>query len=553
MTKPSSVFGGSWFFLVGLCLAVSTGAAAGPVLTVSPSPSPAASATPGGETVPVTILYTSSSKGYFLPFRVHESRVFRDLTLRPGDRYGGYAALAAYIRKTRKETEGKGGVFLLVDGGNSLVGSSEANFFSGQVSVDFMNRMGYHSITVSNLDWALGAETVEKLEKQAEFAFLNANMFLKGKDEHPPYLRPYRLVEAGGLKIGIVGYAQHRLRVWLDPAKVPGLAARPAIPLVKKYVGELRARGADLVVAVDHTSSARHREVAEQVRGIDVLIDGSSEWASVYTLSFNLEEMEKVGGTYVFPEVDSTFAVGRADLVYDRRAGRIVSAKGSRYFLDLSAAGEDPEIEKFVTKYAEIYFEVVGNRLQEVIGYAAGDFTKDWDEDWNTSLGRLVCEATRTFTGADAGIENIGAIRRFLKKGPIKVKDVQDILPFKNRLVTFSVDGRDVEWMHIWSSLTAVTPPVPWIYTAGAEIERDDELQPRRITIGGKPIDPDRTYTFVTNEYLKNAGYYDDGVCRDFRVLDTTTADAVISYIRENSPLSPSGREVGSHYEHAVE
>ncbi len=45
-----------------------------------------------------------------------------------------------------------------------------------------------------------------------------------------------------------------------------------------------------------------------------------------------------------------------------------------------------------------------------------------------------------------------------------------------------------------------------------------------------------RTDTVITNEYLKNAGYYDDGVCREFRVLDQTTAGAVISYIRENSP-----------------
>lgn len=538
-----ALFTGGWAVLGALAFSASCG----PVAEPEPSPGEAPAQ------IPITILYTAGNKGYFLPFRVHESRVFRDLTLRPGDRYGGYAALAAYIRKTRAETEEKGGIFLLVDGGNSLVGSSEANFFSGQVSVDFMNRMGYHSITVSNLDWALGAQTVEKLAKQAEFAFLNANMFLKGKDEHPPYLRPYRLVEAGGLKIGIVGYAQHDLKTWLDPAKVEELEARPPGPLVKKYVSELRAEGADLVVAVDHTAAGRHRETARQIPGIDVLIDGATEWASVYTVGFKLEEMEKIGEVFVFPEVDSTFAVGRADLVFDLKTRRIVSARGSRYFLDLAAVEEDPEIEKFVTKYAEIYFEVVGNRLQEVIGYAIGDFTKDWDKDWNTSLGRLVCEATRAITGADVGIENIGAIRRFLKKGPIKVKDVQDILPFENRLVTFSVDGRNVEWMYIWSSLTAVTPPAPWIYTAGAEVERDADLQPRRITIGGEPIDPARKYTFVTNEYLKNAGYHDDGVCRDFRVLDQTTADAVISYVRENSPLAPSGREVGSHYEHSVD
>lgn len=503
--------------------------------------------------VPITILYTSGNKGYFLPFRVHESRVFRDLTLRPGDRYGGYAALASYIIKTREETEKKGGILLLVDGGNSLVGSAEANYFSGKVSVDFMNRMGYHSITVSNLDWALGAGTVEQLARQAEFPFLNANMFLRGKDEHPSYLRPYRLVEAGGMKIGIIGYAQHDLATWLDPSLIAGLEARPPIPPARKYLAELRSKGADLVVAVDHTAAGRHREMAGLVPGIDVLIDGASEWASVYTLNFNLQEMEKIGSVYVFPEVDSTLAVGRADLLYDPRTRRIVSARGSRHFMNLAAVEEDPETAKFVGKYADIYFEVLGKQLQEVVGAAAADLTKDWDENWNSSLGHLVCEATRTLAGTDVGLENIGAIRRFLKKGPVRVKDVQDILPFKNRLVTFSVRGRDVEWMSIWSCLASSDPRVPWIYLAGAEVERDSDLSPVRVTIGGKALDPEKEYTFVTNEYLHSAGYLDDGVCRNFKIIETTTAEAVFRYIRENSPVAPFGREVGSHYGHSAE
>ncbi len=536
-----------------LVLAAAGCAALGALAGFAP-PGPAAvpAPSPGEDLVPVTILYTAGNKGYFLPFRVHESRVYRDLTLRPGDRYGGYAALAAYIRRTREETEKKDGIFLLLDGGNSLVGSSEANFFSGGVSVDFMNRMGYESITVSNLDWALGADTVEKLSKQANFDFLNANMFLRSSGDHPPYLKPYRLVEARGLKIGIIGYAQHRLRTWLDPSKVPGLIARPPIPLVQKYVNQMRSQGADLVVAVDHTAGSDFKVTAKQVRGIDILIDGASDWASVYTLNFNLEEMDVLGGVYVFPEVDSTFAVGRADLIYDRSSRRIVSGRFERYFLDLSAVPADPEMEKFVTKYAEIYFEVVGQKLQEVIGVAAGDFTKDWDEQWNTSLGSLVCEATRTFAGTDVGLENIGALRRYLQKGPIKVKDIHDILPFNNRLVTFSASGREIGRIRIFSLLADTTPHVPWIYLAGAQIERDADLQPRRVTIGGKPVDPDREYTFVTNEYLYHAGYHNDGICRNFRVLDETTADAVVRYIRDNSPVTPSGRLLGSHYEHSV-
>lgn len=230
---------------------------------------------PAEETIPITILYTAGNKGYFLPYKIYENRIFKDLDIKVGDRYGGYAAIAHYIEKTRKEVEKEKGIFLLLDGGNSLVGSSEANFFRGRVSVDFMNRMGYNSITVSNLDWSLGTDNVRELSGNAEFAFLNANILIEGTDKHPLYLKPYLIIAAGGLKIGIIGYVQHEFPRWLDPYRIKGLEGRPAIPIVRKYIEEMRDKGADLIIAMDHTARDNHLDTASQTEGIDVLIDGA--------------------------------------------------------------------------------------------------------------------------------------------------------------------------------------------------------------------------------------------------------------------------------------
>ncbi|MBL4888971.1 MAG: bifunctional metallophosphatase/5'-nucleotidase [Candidatus Lindowbacteria bacterium] len=238
--------------------------------------------------VKITILYTAGSKGYFLPFKVHNSKVFTDLTLKVGARYGGYAAIAQYIKETRKEIEDDGGIVVLVDGGNSLVGSSEANHFNGLVSIDFMNHMKYDAITVSNLDFNLGQKVVKNMSKKAKFSFLNANLFEKDSGELPDYLEATTLFERKGLKIGIVGYAQNNIVRWTKASAMKGLRSEVAIPIVQKHVTSLRAKGADLVIALDHTPGLEYRKVASSVQGIDVLIDGAVEWASVYTKSFRL-------------------------------------------------------------------------------------------------------------------------------------------------------------------------------------------------------------------------------------------------------------------------
>lgn len=503
------------------------------------------------ETIPITILYTSGNKGSFLPDKVYESPIFKDLDITVGDRYGGYAAIAYYIEKTRAEVEERNGIFLLLDGGNSLVGSSEANFFQGRVSVDFMNRMGYDSITISNLDWSLGVDNVKELSDNAKFAFLNANILKEGTDEHPTYLKPYIIVEAGGLKIGIIGYVQHEFPSWLDPSRVKGLKSHPAIPIVRKYIEEMRTRGVDLIVSMDHTANDNYRKTALLTEGIDVLIDGSAGWDGYYVGKAYLSKPEKIKNVYVFPEVDSNFAVGRIDLTYDRQKRRIGTTHFERYLMNLREVEEDPEIKKFVDKYSDIYFEVMGKKLQEVIGYAADDLTTDWDDDWNATLGTLVCDAIRQFAGTDVGIHNLGGIRRHIKKGPIKVKDVQDALPFKNKLVTFKVKGIDLYRFHFLTFYRNSETPIPWIYTSGMKITRTPEMMIENITIERKEIEDDRDYTFATTSYLHNAGYLrKDGICKDFQIREMKVADIIIDYIKEHSPISPSGREVGTYIEY---
>lgn len=506
------------------------------------------------DTVPITILYTSCNKGYFLPYKIYESAFFDGMKLKIGDQFGGYAAIAHYMKKIRKEVESNKGIFLIFDTGNSLYGCYEANFFKGETSIDFKNRIGYDAVTIGNLDFNMGKKNLYSLINKAKFPLLSANLFIKDSNKHPDKILPYTIIEKNGLKIGVIGYAQDRADGMLDVEKIKGWELRTQIPSVKKYVDDMKNKGADLIISVDHADGYIYKDIIDKVDGIDVLIESASEWATTWGYGFSkeffLKEHDTLKNTRLFHEVDSHFAIGRADLVYDKTLKKIIHSTGSRYFMNLNEVDEDTEIKKIVNKYSETYFELVGKKLQEVIGFAEADITSTWDSHYTSApLGSLISTALKEYTKSDIGIENIGGVRRHIRKGPIKVKDVEDALPFGNKIVTFKVRGKDIYKIYLLGFMAA-NCPFPWYYITGLEITRDTEYRIIKITADGKEISKKKIYSFAVNSFLYNCNYLNQPECFDFKVWDVKESEAVIDFIRKNSPISLSNRETGCYYQY---
>ncbi|MBL4889054.1 MAG: 5'-nucleotidase C-terminal domain-containing protein [Candidatus Lindowbacteria bacterium] len=243
-------------------------------------------------------------------------------------------------------------------------------------------------------------------------------------------------------------------------------------------------------------------------------------------------------------------AIGRIDLSYDRLSGILEYISDDKIFLNLDDVSQDPETKKMITKYEKTYFELVGKKLQEVIGYTEAEFTTEWDDEWNTPLGTLVCDAMRAATGADIAVEGIGGIRRTINKGPIRLKDVHDVLPFKNYLVSCEVKGLYLQGLYVFSLMTGTDTPVPYIYVSGAELNRQESGHRTEMTINGKPIDHEKTYTLVVSSYLYNQGFVDKRNTQNPRHWKIKLDEAVADYIRKETPLSPTGRKSGTIYEH---
>src|SRR4051812_27354103 len=137
------------------------------------------------------------------------------------DGAGGLPLLGGYLNNLRAARGSDGGAVLLLDSGDTFQGTVESNLSEGALVVDAYNAMGYTAEAIGNHDFDFGPVdspaarqlsgdprgALKARAAQARYPFLAANLIdeATARPVEWPNVRPSMLVEAGGVKIGIVG------------------------------------------------------------------------------------------------------------------------------------------------------------------------------------------------------------------------------------------------------------------------------------------------------------------------------------------------------------
>ena len=148
--------------------------------------------------------------------------------------------------------------------------------------------------------------------------------------------------------------------------------------------------------------------------------------------------------------------------------------------------------------------------MNEVLSYAVDTYSKR-DGDYNTAIGNLMADAvfelsnpifkSRTGKNLDIVLLNHGGIRSILPKGNITTKSAYSLMPFENSVVVLPLKGSVI--MEMTSYLKAFKKAHP---ISGLELVLNADNTYRKILVGGKLVDPTKTYYVATNDYLYNGG-----------------------------------------------
>jgi 5'-nucleotidase len=182
---------------------------------------------------------------------------------------GGLALLAGYLRNLRAARAADGGAVLLLDSGDTYLDGIESNLSEGAIVIDAYNALGYTAAAIGNHDFDFGAVDANRLEprsdrrgalkaraSQARFPFLAANLRENGRAVEWPNVRRSTLVDAAGVKVGIVGVMTRDALAMTLASNVIGLQVTPLADAIETEALRLRADGAAIVVVASHAGGS---------------------------------------------------------------------------------------------------------------------------------------------------------------------------------------------------------------------------------------------------------------------------------------------------------
>jgi hypothetical protein len=175
------------------------------------------------------------------------------------------------------EADKKNEKYLLIDAGNTLAGSVYVNQDKGETATKVLDAVGYDVLVPGSYDFAYGYEQLQELDKNSNVTFVSTNALT---DDGYNILTPYQLYAYNDLRIAIVGLSNPSALTELDNLEFNSQLiidnAQDAIDMAKQYV--------DLVILVTNYSDEyiNSRVIARNLKGIDLIIDGSRSIAGTY-------------------------------------------------------------------------------------------------------------------------------------------------------------------------------------------------------------------------------------------------------------------------------
>ena len=365
---------------------------------------------------------------------VHVNDVHGRLAESEWDGALGFAKLKTKVDQLREEDPN----LLLLNAGDTFHGTTEVNVTRGETIVEAMNIMGFDAMVPGNHDFNYGYKRLLELKKMAEFPLVAANI-VKEKDKSTDFESYQIFTMDNGLRVGVFGLATDETKYKTHPDNTKGIEFIDAVKAGKKAVKELEAEKIHLVIALVHlgveaSSINTSIKIAEEVEGIDIIVDGHSHT--------ELPEGKLVNGALIVQTGSYTKNVGIVKLNFEDKVLKAAKAQLVPYS-EVKDLEEDEEILEIIAQMeslnAPIVNAVVGKTSVDLDGLYENVRTKE------TNLGNLVADAMRESTGADIAFVNGGAIRATIPTGDIIVNQILKCLPFTNTLAVIEITGAELK------------------------------------------------------------------------------------------------------------
>lgn len=478
----------------------------------------------------------------------------------------GFAGVAAL----KEQRESSNNYVALVDAGDEVQGDLAGALSKGAYMLDIMNTVGYDYATPGNHEFDFGMDRfLNGIAKEATFKYLSANF---QRADGSTVFEPYAIETYGDKKVAFVGISTPETFTKSTPSYFQdgngnyiynfceGNNGKDLYAAVQKAADAARAAGADYVIAIGHlgiddqSSPWKSTEVAANTSGIDAFIDGHSH------STFASEKVTNKDGKTVTVSQTGTKLENIGQLTIDVTNGTVTP---ELIKMEDVAIAETPSeyVQSVIDKVKEINTTVDAD-TNTVIG--TSEVTLDINgadgqravRKYETTIGNLCADAYKTVMGADIGLVQGGGVRATVNKGNVTYGNILSVNPWNNMLCVKEATGQEIlDALEHGARCTPETEVGGFLQVSGLTFDIDKAIEStvttddqglftgitgerkvRNVKVNGVAIDPEKTYTVASTEYiLKEMG---DGFTmwkgEDVAASTVTDVDAVVQYIKED-------------------
>lgn len=404
---------------------------------------------------------------------------------------------------------------IAVDAGDMVQGTLYFKYFRGDVEYPLMNMTGYDIRVLGNHEFDNGMKDLAEKYKTVKGDRLSANYDFSGT-ELDGIFKPYVIKKVGGKKIGFFGInidptsliSKKNIQVnFLDPIKT---ANETAAFLKNK-------KKCDLVVAVTHVGyesengKPSDQDIARASKDIDIIIGAHS-----HTL-IDPAHPEKVPSLIENAEGKPVRVVQTGK--YGKYVGKISvdldnlkGADGEDYAYELIPVTDrfpQEKLDKEMIEFLKPYRNLVDSVNTHVIAKSLYDMqngehtgglsnmTADFGLWYGNQIADSLRRAGHPIGEVDLAIMNVGGIRQPMPAGDITEGQILSMYPFSNHYVIVKIKGCDIiEAMRVAARKGGEA------VSSNVRILTDDDKHLVRLLIDGEEMDPEKTYTLGSIDYV---------------------------------------------------
>ena len=441
----------------------------------------------------------------------------------------GIAAFAAEVEGLRARNPGG---TLLLSAGDEF----SANLWGGQPIVGAMNLLKTDAMTLGNHEFDRGPEFLEDCIAGCQFPVLCANVKKKGGEAPVAGTAPYTILERRGIKIGVLGLTTEYTPYMVEKSAFEMFEMTSALQAARRWVPQMRAEGADIVVALTHMpfyveeDGAICGEMHDLLNGmpdVDVCIGGHipGDYAAVQN------------GTCVVKAGFGGVSLGHIRLTFDTHM-RCITARNC---------------EVLPTPFAQIsgtpmalYAQKILAPFEEFLKRPLAVLKETWPMHLAQEclLGDFLADCLCFGANTQLAYMNATSSGGCLKAGPVTMDDILRVNGFNDEIYTSVITGAQLHEL-----MEGVYAPDRFGNNAGLLISGFhvwlDHMRPAPHKVqamclsDGTPIRPGDVFTVATSAYMASGGNDTSFVATNMKWNNTHTRyhDAVAAWAQHQGTL----------------